>query len=212
MRGTDERPLGEKSVRLCFPRLLTRLIPLRFLASRARWHGSCIDTERSVSSTKRRRSAMTQAVAKDRPDRLPRPHRQDGPRRTDRQRQGRPQGHQDAEVQDGRRGPVPPSQFHPQPAGLRGRRAAGPARRRHRAESVGSLARGARLVPRGRHPRQRGGARHHRLQARDRAGRRSQHHRRVGHRRPVGQAGRLHRRAREGDRSRPTVRARSSKR
>ena len=44
-------------------------------------------------------------------------------------------------------------------------------------------------------------------QARDRARGRSQHHRGLGHRRSVGEAGRLHRRARQGDiRGRPSAR------
>ena len=80
--------------------------------------------------------------------------------------------------------------------------------------SVGSLACGSRLLSCRRDPRKRGGARHHRLQARDRTGRRSQHHRRVGYRRSVRQACRLHRRAREGGvRGRPSARgARSADR
>ena len=101
-------------------------------------------------------------------------------------------------MQDGGRRQVPPRQLHPQPRALHRRRAAGAARRRHRAQSVGSLARRARLVPRGRPARQRGSSRLDRQQARTRARGRPQHHGGVGHRRRQREAGRLHRRAGQG--------------
>ena len=122
----------------------------------------------------------------------------DGPRQADRIRQGQSAGDQDAQVQDGRRGPVPSRQLHPLAAALHRRRAAGAARRRHRAQSVGGIARGARIVPGRRHPRQCHPPRHHDPEAGTGAGGRSQHHRRLGHGRRQREAGRLHRCARQG--------------
>ena len=63
--------------------------------------------------------------SKDSADGLPRAHRQEWARATDRQRQGQPEGHQDLEVQDGRGRKIPPRQLHPQSAALHRRRAAG---------------------------------------------------------------------------------------
>ena len=51
-------------------------------------------------------------------DRMPCPDRSKRPRRADRQGQSRSHGHQDAQVQDRRGRPLPPSQFHPQPCRL----------------------------------------------------------------------------------------------
>ena len=101
--------------------------------------------------------------------RLPRSDRQKRAGTADRQRQSQSEGHQDLEVQDGGGRQVPSRQLHPQPRALHCRRTAGPARRRHRAQSVGSLAGSARFLPRGRSPCQRGAPRLDRQQARTRA-------------------------------------------
>ena len=70
--------------------------------------------------------------------------------------------------------------------------------RRHRAQSVGSVAGRARLVPCGGPARQRRSPRLDRQQARTRTRGRPQHHGGVGHRRRQREAGRLHRRAHQG--------------